>query len=93
MPDLLLIIARALPALVRIIAQADTAPLNPWAPYIGGGSFSAVMSFLWWEERKERKESQERERLTYKEYSDRISKEVSTLEKTGELLLARRSRS
>ena len=79
-------------AVATFLAQADT-PVNPWAPYIGGGSITAIMSFLWWEERKERKESQERERATYKEYSDRISKEVSTLEKTGELLLARRSRS
>lgn len=74
---------------VILLAQTDT-PVNPWAPYIGGGSITAIMSFLWWEERKERKESQQRERDTYKEYSSRISSEVETLKKTGELLMARR---
>ena len=72
------------------VLLAQTEPVNPWAPYIGGGSITAIMSFLWWEERKERKESQARERDTYKEYSTRISSEVETLKKTGELLMTRR---
>lgn len=72
---------------VSMLLAQTTDPVNPWAPYIGGGSITAIMSFLWWEERKERKESQERERATYKEYSDRISQEVETLKKTGDLVM------
>ena len=73
-----------------VVLLAQQVPVNPWAPYIGGGSITAIMSFLWWEERKERKESQERERTTYKECTDIVAREIETLKKTGELLMARR---
>lgn len=62
-----------------LLAQAPQPALNPWAPYVGGGSISALLGFLYWSERQERKEAQDRERATYKESMSEIVSVTGTL--------------
>ena len=69
----------------HLLGQA--APGNPILPWVGASGMTGLLGFLYWTERQDRKAAEERERVTYKEYTDRISKEVSTLEKTGDLVL------
>ena len=69
----------------QLLAQSvDGNPLIPW---VGASGMTGLLGFLYWTERNDRKAAEERERATYKEYTDRISKEVSTLEKTGALVM------
>ncbi len=72
--------------ILHIMAQIPEATGGA-LPWVGGAGVTGLLGWLFWQERGDRKAAEERERATYKEYSDRISKEVSTLEKTGQLMM------
>lgn len=70
-----------------LLAQVNGGVPNPILPWIGASGMTGLLGVLYWQERNDRKSAEERERATYKEYSDRISSEVIALKQTGELVL------
>lgn len=73
-----------LAAAVRLLAQAPAPDLSPWAPIVGGGGLSAVLAYLYVDERKERKETDRLLREVYKESSERLASGLATLDKAIE---------